>query len=151
MAPFYGWGSTASRIKPLWGGSLLFTTKFQEILGTHFINLGRMKAWVNLRATHWSWKKDPWIGNPVSWPLGHYLLNLPESNFTLLDCPLPPPPLPAYILDGWPLRSDLSQLRIFESTVYMDLAAMLAAILDTKSFFRFLELLLKNKVVLIKY
>ena len=24
MAPFYGWGSTASRLEPLWGGSLLF-------------------------------------------------------------------------------------------------------------------------------
>ena len=26
MAPFYGWGSTASRLEPLRGGSLLFTT-----------------------------------------------------------------------------------------------------------------------------
>ena len=25
--PFYGWGSTASRLVPLRGGSLLFTTK----------------------------------------------------------------------------------------------------------------------------
>ena len=40
MAPFYGWGSTASRLEPLRGGSLLFTTKFPEIPGTHFINLG---------------------------------------------------------------------------------------------------------------
>ena len=31
MAPFYGWGSTASRLQPLRGGSLLFTTKFPEI------------------------------------------------------------------------------------------------------------------------
>ena len=31
IAPFYGWGSTASRLQPLWGGSLLFTTKFPEI------------------------------------------------------------------------------------------------------------------------
>ena len=44
MAPFYGWGSTASRLEPLRGGSLLFTTKFPEITGTHFINLGRMKG-----------------------------------------------------------------------------------------------------------
>ena len=43
MAPFYGWGSTASRLEPLQGGSLLFTTKFSEIPVTHFINLGRMK------------------------------------------------------------------------------------------------------------
>ena len=42
MALFYGWGSTDSRIKPRRGGSLLFTTKFPEIPGTHFIDLGRM-------------------------------------------------------------------------------------------------------------
>ena len=44
MAPFYGWDSTASRLEPLRGGSLLFTTKFPEIPGTHFIDLGRMKG-----------------------------------------------------------------------------------------------------------
>ena len=44
MAPFYGWGSTASRQVPLRGGSLLFTNKFPDIPGTHFINLGRMKG-----------------------------------------------------------------------------------------------------------
>ena len=43
MAPFYGWGSTASRLEPLRGGSLLFTTKFPEVPGTHFIEL-----WHNL-------------------------------------------------------------------------------------------------------
>ena len=42
MTPFYGWGSTASRLEPLRGGSLLFTTKFPDIPGTHFIDLGRM-------------------------------------------------------------------------------------------------------------
>ena len=31
MVPFYGWSSTASRLEPLWGGSLLFTTQFPEI------------------------------------------------------------------------------------------------------------------------
>ena len=44
MAPFYGWGSTASRLEPLRGSSLLFTTKFPEVPGTHFIDLGRMKG-----------------------------------------------------------------------------------------------------------
>ena len=44
MAPFYGWGSTTSRLEPLQKGSLLFTTKFPEIPGTHCINLGRMKG-----------------------------------------------------------------------------------------------------------
>ena len=43
MAPFYEWGSAASRLEPLGAGSLLFTSKFSEI-GTHFINLGRMKG-----------------------------------------------------------------------------------------------------------
>ena len=50
MAPFYGWGSTASRLEPLQGGSLLFTTKSQEIPGTHLIDLGRMKGSVDLGA-----------------------------------------------------------------------------------------------------
>ena len=36
MAPFYEWGSTASRLEPLRGGSLLFATKFPEIPGTKF-------------------------------------------------------------------------------------------------------------------
>ena len=51
MASFYGWGSTASRTEPLQGGSLLFTTKFPDIPGTHFIDLGRMKGWVDFGAT----------------------------------------------------------------------------------------------------
>ena len=44
MAPFYGWGSTASTREPLQGGSLLFTTTLPEISGAHFIDLGRMKG-----------------------------------------------------------------------------------------------------------
>ena len=44
MAPFYGWGSTASRLEPPQGGSLLFTIKFPEVPGDHLINLGRMKG-----------------------------------------------------------------------------------------------------------
>ena len=74
MASFYGWGSTASRLKPLRGGSLLFTAKFPEISGTPFNNLERMKGWVDLGATQWTWTRDPWIENPAPWPLGHYSL-----------------------------------------------------------------------------
>ena len=44
MAPFYGWGSSASRLEPLRGSGVLFTTKFPEISGTHFINLRRIKG-----------------------------------------------------------------------------------------------------------
>ena len=43
MAPFfYGWGSTASRLEPLRGGSLLFTTKFPETPGTPLVHLCKM-------------------------------------------------------------------------------------------------------------
>ena len=44
MASFYRWGSTASRLEPLRGGSLLFTTKLPEISDTHFTDLGKMKG-----------------------------------------------------------------------------------------------------------
>ena len=44
MASFHGWGSTTLRLEPLRGGSLLFTTKFPEIPGTHFIDLRQMKG-----------------------------------------------------------------------------------------------------------
>ena len=37
IAPFYGWGSTASRLEPLRGGSLIFTTKSPEIPGIYSI------------------------------------------------------------------------------------------------------------------
>ena len=53
MAPFYGWGSTDSRLEPLQEGSLVFTTKVPEIPGTHFIDLRRMKGLVNFRVTQW--------------------------------------------------------------------------------------------------
>ena len=69
LAPFYGWGSTASRPEPLRGGSLLFTAKFPEISSTYFTDLGRMKGWVNLGATQSFWIRDAWIGNPAPWPL----------------------------------------------------------------------------------
>ena len=44
MVPFYGWDSTASRLQPLRGGSLLFTIQFPEIPRTQFIDFGRMKG-----------------------------------------------------------------------------------------------------------
>ena len=43
MVPFYGWGSTASRLQPLRGDSLLFTIQSPEIPGARFSDLGRMK------------------------------------------------------------------------------------------------------------
>ena len=66
MVPFYGWGSTDSRLEPLRGGNLFFTTKFPETPGTHFIDLRRMKGWVDLGATQWFWTRNPWIRNPTT-------------------------------------------------------------------------------------
>ena len=46
-------GSTASRLEPLRGGSFLLTSKFSGMPGTQFIDLGKIKGWVDLRATQW--------------------------------------------------------------------------------------------------
>ena len=46
IVPFYGWVSTASRLQSNYEDAI-FTTKFPEIPGTHLINLGRMKDWVD--------------------------------------------------------------------------------------------------------
>ena len=43
-----------------------FKSKFPEIPGPHFTDLGRMKGCINLGATVWFWTLDPWIGSPVS-------------------------------------------------------------------------------------
>ena len=40
MPSFHGLGSTASRLDPR-GDTLCFTTRFPEIPGAHFTNLGR--------------------------------------------------------------------------------------------------------------
>ena len=62
MALFYGWGSTTSRLEPLQWGSLLFTTRFPEIPGTHFIDLGKIKGWVDLGATQQFENRNPGLG-----------------------------------------------------------------------------------------
>ena len=56
MTLFHGWGSIASCLaEPLQGASLLFTTMFSEISGTHLI----------LGATQWFHTQNPWIRNPA--------------------------------------------------------------------------------------
>ena len=53
--------------KQLRGSSLLFTTKFPEIPGTHLIDLGSMKGWIGFGAIQcfWFWTRGPWIRNPA--------------------------------------------------------------------------------------
>ena len=63
---FFWWGSTAPTLEPLRGGSLYFTTKIPQTPGIHFINLEKMKGWLNYAATKRLWAQDPWFENPVT-------------------------------------------------------------------------------------
>ena len=65
MAAFYGWDSTALGLVSLQKGSVVLTTKFPDIPGTHFIYLVRIKSRVHLGAIQWFWTRDPWNGNPA--------------------------------------------------------------------------------------
>ena len=60
MASFYGWVWTASRLELLRGDSLLFITKYPEIHGSHFINLGRIER-LNLKTV----QSSSFLGSPL--------------------------------------------------------------------------------------
>ena len=63
-SPFLWMGFNCFKARErLWWGSLFFTTTSPEFPGTHFINLRRMKGWVDLGATQWFWTWDSWIEN----------------------------------------------------------------------------------------
>ena len=57
MAPFYGWRSTASRLEPLRGGSLLLTTGSQKFL-------------VLILSTSEGWKAESTLDHPVVLNMG---------------------------------------------------------------------------------
>ena len=60
MAPFLWTGFNCLKsTEPLQGSSLLFITQFWKIFGTHLINLGRMKGWLDLGATPWMFNTGP--------------------------------------------------------------------------------------------
>ena len=65
--PFLWWGSTASRLEPFRGGSLLSTTKFPKVPGTHFIDL-----------------KD----EQLSWPWSHPVVSCDWESSALTTRPL---------------------------------------------------------------
>ena len=67
MVPFYGWGSTASRLEPLWGGSLLFTTQFPEIPG-------------RILSTSEEWKAEPTLEPLSSFEHGIPRLGMQRPN-----------------------------------------------------------------------
>ena len=53
-------------------GSLFFTTKFPEIPGTHLIDLGNMKGWVDLGATQWFWTHGTYSVNKKISKVRHF-------------------------------------------------------------------------------
>ena len=62
MAHFYGWGSTASRIEPLHGGSLLFTTSPQKFLVLTLSTSEEWKAESNLEPPRSFEHETPGLG-----------------------------------------------------------------------------------------
>ena len=44
MVPFYGWGSTASKLEPLWRGSLLISLSFQKFVVLILLSSEEWKA-----------------------------------------------------------------------------------------------------------
>ena len=69
---FYGWGSTASRLEPLQGGSLLFTTKFPEIL-------------VLILSTSEGWKAELTLEPPTGFEHGSPGLGIQRNILNLLS------------------------------------------------------------------
>ena len=53
MPPFYGWGSTSSRLEPLQGGSLVFTTKSPEIPGERLSRIWSHPVVLNTGLLDW--------------------------------------------------------------------------------------------------
>ena len=61
MAPFYGWGSTASRLEPLRGGNLLFTTNTsKEQILEKFISLN-IPVTENVKIITWIRKESYFV------------------------------------------------------------------------------------------
>ena len=54
MAYFYGLGSIVSRLQSYLEKTVYFsTTKYPRVPGTHLIDLGKVKRWIDLEATQW--------------------------------------------------------------------------------------------------
>ena len=71
MTPFYGWGSTASRLEPLRADNLLLPLSSHKFLVLILPTSTGWKGWIDLGATQWFWTRHTWIGNPALYPLGH--------------------------------------------------------------------------------
>ena len=86
MAPFYGWSSTASRLQPLRGGSLLFTTQFPEIPGK---DERLSRPWshpVVLNTGLLDWESSALTTRPLLhwWSIGDFLMTLIKFRLDFL-------------------------------------------------------------------
>ena len=74
--PFLWMGFNCFKARATRGSSLLFTTKFPDIPGTHFIDLGRMKGWVDL-VVSFSENFMEHVNGPL---VECWLRNIPRNN-----------------------------------------------------------------------
>ena len=69
---FYGWDLTASRLQSHYEEVVYFlpliSQKFLVLIS--LTSEGWKNESFNLGATQWFWTRDPWMGNPVPYPLG---------------------------------------------------------------------------------
>ena len=80
MAPFCGWGSTASRREPLRGGSLLFTAKFPEIPGTHQPQKDERLSWSLSHPVVFNMRPLDWESSAITTRPLHLNLKFSPSN-----------------------------------------------------------------------
>ena len=85
MASFYGWSSTASRLEPLQGGNLLFTTKFPEIPGTNILKT-YMKSVNSLNKTQ-RYKRQKTCFSQVRPVNSNFVEKINTSKRKMLDGP----------------------------------------------------------------
>ena len=87
MAPFYGWGSTALRLQPLRGDSLLFTTKFPE---TTLVNQTAKNRILLGTCSSTDPQSNIWEVSKNIWHISHtFLINVGESNIPSPSTPFP--------------------------------------------------------------
>ena len=77
MAPFYGWGSTASRLVPLRGGSLHFATNLSQILPPRYSWYSFYRTWKDERLSR-PWRHPVVLNTgPLVWE-SHTLTTRPK-------------------------------------------------------------------------
>ena len=109
MATFYRWGSTALRLDPLRGDSLLFTTKFPEIPGTPFCWPRKDEklscSWSHpmvLNMGHLHWESSTLTTRPLLfiriYISRYHFSEIFKTSFSIIGCLLTERPKSGYLL-----------------------------------------------------